>query len=112
MMKIVFSKYQSDVQVSAWAPMWYLATGLNMIGGISYALFASGNEQPWATRKLNYKYQCQFEINQFLFRETNQDELPILEGEDEVDEENHSEERTNGVEGESNPNYETPKSQE
>ena len=91
--------------------MWYLATGLNMIGGITYALLASGNEQPWATRKINYKYQCQFEINQFLFRETNQDELPILEGEDEVDDESQSADRPNGTEGENNPNYETQKTQ-
>ena len=91
--------------------MWYLATGLNMIGGITYALVASGNEQPWATRKLNSKYQCQFEINQFLFRETNQDELPILEGEDEVDEESHTDDGPNGAEGENNPNYETEKTQ-
>ena len=83
-----------------------------MIGGITYALLASGNEQPWATRKLNYKYQCQFEINQFLFRETNEDELPILEGEDEIDEEGQSEETgSKDTEGERNPNYETQKSQ-
>ena len=80
----------------------------------NFQWFLAGFTTP--TRKLNHKFQCQFEINQFLFRETNQDELPILEGEDEdLDEERQPEEndedRLHNTEGENNPNYETQKTQ-
>ena len=83
-------------EVSAWAPVWYIATGywlvrfllrfinnylrMNVFGGLSYALLASGDEQPWASKKINFKYQMQFEINQFLFRKVDPDQIPILEG--------------------------------
>ena len=60
---------------------------MNVFGGIAYALLASGDEQPWAKKKINFKYQIQFEINQFLFRKVNPDEIPILEQADESDNE-------------------------
>ena len=47
-----------------------------------YALLASGDEQPWSTKKISLKYQLQFEANQFCFREIDPDEVPILEGEE------------------------------
>ena len=47
-----------------------MSMGINFFGGIAYALGASGNEQPWNKQKMPPSDQCKFEVDQFLFRET------------------------------------------
>ena len=47
-----------------------MSMGINFFGGIAYALGASGNEQPWNKQKMPSSDQCKFEVDQFLFRET------------------------------------------
>lgn len=47
-----------------------MSMGINFFGGIAYALGASGNEQPWNKQKMLSSDQCKFEVDQFLFRET------------------------------------------
>ena len=46
-----------------------MALGISILGGIIYALGASGNEQPWSTGPIPVKEQLNFEIDQFLFRD-------------------------------------------
>ena len=70
-------------QVSAWAPVWYMSVGINFIGGLAYALGASGDEQPWSKGSIPIRDQCKFEIDQALFRKHEfADDLPPLEGEE------------------------------
>lgn len=60
----------TDNLVSSWSAIWYMSMGINLFGGLMYALGASGNEQPWAAGPIPTKGQCSFEIDQLLFRPT------------------------------------------
>ena len=74
----------------------FIFPSMNLFGGITYALLASGDKQPWSTKKISVKYQMQFEVNQLCFRTIDPDEVPILEGESESSDETARE----------NPNFE------
>jgi len=55
-----------EASLSAWSSVWLTSMIIACVGGVFYALTASGDKQPWNDRKMDVASQLIFEKEQFI----------------------------------------------
>jgi len=55
-----------ETTLTAWSSVWFTSMIIACIGGVFYALTASGDKQPWNDRKMDVASQLIFEKEQFI----------------------------------------------